>query len=107
MKQVVEASKTLRNTDFSWTQRRAYEKAFQELETIDADDDDEEVQAISDWIVQRICDREMLERPGRYAEKRRSSVERTDIRSETTSDSRYRPTTTGGRYNNLLVSKRD
>jgi hypothetical protein len=60
MKRVVEASKTLQNTDFSWTQRKAYEKTFQELKTIDADDDDEGIQAISDWIVERIRDKETL-----------------------------------------------
>ncbi|SIR87404.1 hypothetical protein SAMN05421858_4239 [Haladaptatus litoreus] len=60
MKRVVEASKTLRNTDFSWTQRKAYEKTFQELKAIDADDDDEGIQVISDWIVERIRDKETL-----------------------------------------------
>ena len=60
MKRVVEASETLRNTDFSWTQRKAYEKTFKELKAIDADDDDEGIQVISDWIVKRIRDREML-----------------------------------------------
>jgi len=60
MKRVVEASETLRNTDFSWTQRKAYEKTFQELKAIDADDDDEGIQVISDWIVKRIRDKETL-----------------------------------------------
>ncbi|MDJ1431476.1 hypothetical protein [Halostagnicola sp. A-GB9-2] len=60
MKRVVEASKTLRNTDFSWSQRKAYEKTFQELKAIDADDDDEGIQAISDWIIERIRDKETL-----------------------------------------------
>ena len=60
MKRVVEASKTLRNTDFSWTQRKAYEKTFEELKAIDADDDDEGIQAICDWIVERIRDKETL-----------------------------------------------
>src|SRR6056297_37181 len=60
MKRVVEASTTLRNTDFSWTQRRAYEKTFKELKAVDADDDDEGIQAISDWIVERIHDNEKL-----------------------------------------------
>ncbi|WP_096389635.1 DUF5789 family protein [Halopenitus persicus] len=60
MKRVVEASKTLHNTDFGWTQHKAYEKTFQELKAIDADDDDEGIQAISDWIVKRIHDEETL-----------------------------------------------
>jgi hypothetical protein len=60
MKRVVEASKTLRNTEFSWAQRDAYEKTFEELEAIDADDDDEGIRVISDWIVERIRDNETL-----------------------------------------------
>ncbi|MBX0324362.1 hypothetical protein EGH21_15130 [Halomicroarcula sp. F13] len=60
MKQIVEASKTLSNTEFSWTQRKAYEMTFQELEAIDADDDDEGIQAIADWIIERIHDKETL-----------------------------------------------
>lgn len=60
MKRIVEASRTLRSTDFGWTQRKAYEKTLDELEAIDADDDDEGVRAISDWIVERIRDEETL-----------------------------------------------
>jgi len=60
MKRVVEASTTLRNTDFSWAQRKAYEKTFQELKAVDADDDDEGIQAIGDWIVERIREKETL-----------------------------------------------
>ncbi|HKL29959.1 MAG TPA: hypothetical protein VJ898_11940 [Natrialbaceae archaeon] len=60
MKRVVEASKTLRNADFSWTQRKAYEKTFQELKAIDADDDDEGIQTITDWIVEQIRDKQRL-----------------------------------------------
>lgn len=60
MKRVIEASKTLPNTDLPWSQRKAYEMTFQELKAIDADDDDEGIQAISDWIVERIRDKEDL-----------------------------------------------
>lgn len=60
MKRIVEASRTLRSTDFGWTQRKAYEKTLDELEAIDADDDDEGIRAISDWIVERIRDEETL-----------------------------------------------
>ncbi|WP_336035361.1 DUF5789 family protein [Halobacterium yunchengense] len=60
MKRVVEASEALRNTEFAWTQRKAYEKTFRELEAVDADDDDEGIQAITDWIVERIRTRETL-----------------------------------------------
>ena len=60
MKRIVEASKTLPNTEFSWTQRKAYEKTFQELKAIDADDDDEGIQTITDWIVEQIRDKQRL-----------------------------------------------
>ncbi|WP_324760422.1 DUF5789 family protein [Haloarcula sp. GH36] len=60
MKRVVEASETVRNTEFSWSQRKAYEKTFEELKAIDADDDDEGIQAISDWITERVRDKERL-----------------------------------------------
>lgn len=60
MKRVVEASQTLRNTEFGWTQRKAYEKTFEELEAIDADDDDEGIRVIADWIVERIHDEKTL-----------------------------------------------
>ncbi|WP_458210710.1 DUF5789 family protein [Haladaptatus sp. NG-SE-30] len=60
MKRVVESSETLRNTEFSWTQRKAYEMTFQELGSIDADDDDEGITAISDWIVDQIHEKEKL-----------------------------------------------
>jgi len=60
MKRIVEASETLRNTDFSWSQRKAYETTFQELKAIDADDDDEGIRAITDWIIERIHDKEAL-----------------------------------------------
>jgi hypothetical protein len=56
---VIEASKELPNTEFSWSQRKAYETTFQELKAVDADDD-EGIQAISDWIVDRIHDKGKL-----------------------------------------------
>ncbi|WP_323192100.1 hypothetical protein [Halostella sp. PRR32] len=60
VKQVVEASDTLQNADLSGSQRDAYEKTFRELKAIDADDDDEGIQAISDWVVGQIRDKEAL-----------------------------------------------
>lgn len=56
MKRVLEASATLQNVTLDGSQRDAYEKTFRELQAIDADDDDEGVRAISDWIVERIND---------------------------------------------------
>ena len=60
MKRVVEASETLPNVEFSWSQRKAYETTFEELKAIDADDDDEGIRAIADWIVERIGEKERL-----------------------------------------------
>jgi hypothetical protein len=60
MKRVLEASKTLPDAEFRWTQRKAYERTFQELKAIDADDDDEGIRAISDWIAERIRDKGAL-----------------------------------------------
>ncbi len=56
MKRVVEASETLSNTEFTWSQRKAYEKTLQELKAID----DEGIRAVSDWIVGRINESETL-----------------------------------------------
>lgn len=60
MTRVVEASESLPDTEFSWTQRKAYEKTFRELAAVDADDGDEGIEAVTDWIVGRIHDRETL-----------------------------------------------
>ena len=60
MKRVIEASHTLPERELPWSQRKAYETTFEELKAIDADDDDEGIQAISDWIVERIRDKQKL-----------------------------------------------
>ncbi len=60
MKRIVVASETLRNTEFNWAQRKAYEKTLRELERIDADDDDEGITVISRWVVDRIHEKEKL-----------------------------------------------
>ena len=60
MKRVVEASTTLDNPTFSWSQRKAYENTFEELEAIDGDDDDEGIRVVADWIVERISEKERL-----------------------------------------------
>lgn len=60
MKRVVEASETLPNTKLDSSQRNGYERTFRELRAIDADDDDEGIQVISDWIVERIQEKQKL-----------------------------------------------
>lgn len=71
MKRVVEASETIPNVNFRRSQRDAYEKTFEELKAIDADDDDEGIQTISDWIVERIREKEKL--PGSRAVRRQAA----------------------------------
>jgi hypothetical protein len=56
MKRVVEAA----DTDLRGSQRDAYEKTFRALKAIDADDEDEGIRAIADWIVERIRDKDEL-----------------------------------------------
>lgn len=57
MKRIVEASESLPDRDRLGSQREAYEKTLRELKAIDADDDDEGVEVIADWIVERIRDK--------------------------------------------------
>jgi hypothetical protein len=71
MKRVVEAAGTIPNEDLGTSQREAYEKTFRELKAIDADDDDEGVQVISDWIVERIHEKEKI--PGSRAVRRQAA----------------------------------
>lgn len=71
MKRIVETSERLPNTDLRGSQREAYEKTLRELKAIDADDDDAGIQVISDWIVERIRDKEKL--PGSRAVRRQAA----------------------------------
>lgn len=71
MKDVVEATDRLAHTELSGSQRTAYEKTFLELRAIDADDDDEGIQVISDWIVERLRETEKL--PGSRAVRREAA----------------------------------
>ncbi|WP_227134203.1 DUF5789 family protein [Halorubellus salinus] len=60
MKRVVEAAATLSNPEFPESQRDGYEQTFVALEDVDADDDDEPIRVIADWIVERIHEKEAL-----------------------------------------------
>jgi hypothetical protein len=71
MKRVVEASETLPNIEFPWSQRKAFEQTFQELKAIDADDDDEMIQVMGDWIIECIREKEQL--PGSRAIRRQAA----------------------------------
>ncbi|QSG04473.1 DUF5789 family protein [Halapricum desulfuricans] len=71
MKRVVEAAGTLRNEELGDSQRTTYEKTFRELKAIDADDEDEGIEVVADWIVDRIHEKERL--PGSRAVRRRAA----------------------------------
>ena len=60
MKRILEASDAFASAEFGRSQREAYERTLRELKAIDADDNDEGVEAITDWIVDRIHDAEQL-----------------------------------------------
>lgn len=54
MKRVAEAAESLQDADFRRTQRAAYERTFQELAAIDGVDENEGIEVIADWILDRI-----------------------------------------------------
>jgi len=71
MKRIVEANEANPNADFGASQREAYEKTLRALKTIDADDDDEGVRVVGDWILERI--RDEGEFPGSRAVRRKGA----------------------------------
>ena len=71
MKRIIEASETLANSERDDGQREAYEKTLRELKAVDADDDDEGIQVITDWIVDQINEKETL--PTSRAVRRRAA----------------------------------
>lgn len=71
MKQIVEASEVHQTEKLRGSQREAYEKTLRELEAVDADDEDEGIQQITDWIVERIREKETL--PGSRAVRRQAA----------------------------------
>jgi hypothetical protein len=60
MKRDIEASETVPNKEVGRSQREAYEKTFRSLKAIDADDDDEGITVMTDWIVERIREKERI-----------------------------------------------
>lgn len=54
MGRIMEASREILDKDRLGSQRDAYRKTLESLKAIDADDDDEGVTAITDWIVEEI-----------------------------------------------------
>ncbi|MBV0923383.1 hypothetical protein KTS45_04150 [Halomicroarcula limicola] len=60
MKRIAEATESLPNAELGASQREAYERTLRELKAIEEDDEDEGVRVISDWIVERIREKERL-----------------------------------------------
>lgn len=71
IKRILETADTLPNMDLSQSQRNAYKKTLQSLKAIDSDDDDEGIQAITDWIIEEIQKKEKL--PGSRAVRREAA----------------------------------
>jgi len=71
MKRIVEATENLQSAEFGTSQRDAYEKTLLELKAIDADDDDESIGVIADWIVSQI--KENGDLPGSRAVRRQAA----------------------------------
>lgn len=71
MARVVDAGGTIPNVEFSTSQLNAYERTFQELQAIDADDDDEGIQVIGDWLVEQVLEKGKL--PGSRAVRRQAA----------------------------------
>ncbi len=72
MKRVVEASETIQRESLDDSQRHAYEKTFRELAAIDADDEDEGIRAVADWIVDRMRSDQRI--PGSRAVRRQAAT---------------------------------
>jgi len=62
MKRIVEAVAELRHDPLDDSRRAGYEKTLRALAAIDADDEDEGVEVIRDWILEQVRDRERLPR---------------------------------------------
>ena len=72
MKRVVEANDAVSDDRLSDSRRKAYEKTLRELKAIDADDDDEGVRVIADWLVDQIRENETP--PGSRDVRRRAAT---------------------------------
>jgi hypothetical protein len=71
MKRILEAAETLPDETLKGSQWTAYDRTFQELEAIDAVDDDEGIDVIADWVVGRIHEKGTL--PGSRAVRREAA----------------------------------
>ena len=60
MKRVLEAAGSHPRLDLRGSQREGYEKTMRSLKNLDADDDDEGIREITDWIIEQIEEKEKL-----------------------------------------------
>lgn len=72
LKRVVEASDALHNETLAPSQRDAYEKTLRALAAVAADDEDEGVRVVADWLVAQIRDEGTL--PDSRAVRRRAAA---------------------------------
>ncbi len=56
MKRIVEASDLLEDVSQRETRQNAYEKTLRALKAIEADDEDEGIRVVTDWILERISE---------------------------------------------------
>jgi len=54
MKRILEAAEPLQSVTLHGSQRKAYAKTLRELGAIDVDDEDEGIEVVTDWILERI-----------------------------------------------------
>lgn len=71
MKRIVEAIDEVPNRELGRSQRDAYVRTFQELQAIDAVDEDDGIPVIADWIVERVRQKDDL--PGSRDVRRRAA----------------------------------
>ncbi|WP_367175925.1 DUF5789 family protein [Haloarcula rubripromontorii] len=60
MKRIVEAVDKYQGASFGASQRDGYERTFRALQAIDADDEDEGIRTVADWIIERVHENETL-----------------------------------------------
>jgi hypothetical protein len=71
MKRVLEAADERQETEVGESQLDAFRKTFEALEDIDADDEDEGIRVIADWLVDRIREDESV--PGSRSVRREAA----------------------------------